>query len=29
VPGADHNDAVLGHGPAVVDAVVRRAEALG
>jgi uncharacterized protein len=29
VPGADHNDAVLGHGSAVVDAVVRRAEALG
>jgi len=29
VPGADHNDAVLGHGAAVVDAVVRRADALG
>jgi pimeloyl-ACP methyl ester carboxylesterase len=28
VPGADHNDAVLGHGPALVDAVVRRADAL-
>ncbi|MDL5159031.1 alpha/beta hydrolase [Actinomycetospora termitidis] len=28
VPGADHNDAVLGHGPAVVGAVVRLADAL-
>jgi uncharacterized protein len=26
VPGADHNDAVLGHGPAVVGAVVDMAE---
>jgi len=28
VPRADHNDAVLGHGPALVGAVVRRADAL-
>ncbi|WP_433037725.1 alpha/beta hydrolase [Actinomycetospora sp. CA-053990] len=28
VPGADHNDAALSHGPAVVDAVVDRATAL-
>lgn len=28
VPGADHNDAVLGHGPAVVGAVTRLADAL-
>ncbi|MEJ2866360.1 alpha/beta fold hydrolase [Actinomycetospora sp. OC33-EN08] len=29
VPDADHNDAVLGHGPGVVGAVVRLADALG
>ncbi|PVZ12034.1 alpha/beta hydrolase [Actinomycetospora cinnamomea] len=29
VPGAEHNDAVLGHGPALVEAVTRQAEALG
>ncbi|MCD2187806.1 alpha/beta hydrolase [Actinomycetospora soli] len=28
VPGADHNDAVLGHGPAVVGAVTRLADGL-
>ncbi|WP_433802995.1 alpha/beta hydrolase [Actinomycetospora sp. CA-084318] len=28
VPGADHNDAVLGHGPAVVSAVTRLADSL-